>query len=76
VADCVVALAVCLGLDRVQFRREQVNARRAELRARMEAEIARANADLARASANYWSEGIQLAKPAGTAERQAAATAP
>jgi hypothetical protein len=72
----VVALAVCWGLDRVQLRREQVNARRAELRARMKAEMALANAELARASVNYWTEGIELAKPVGTAKRQAAATAP
>ncbi len=45
----VVALAVCWGLDRVQFRREQVNARRAELRARMEAQRAMENAEFARA---------------------------
>ena len=45
----VVALAVGWGLDRVQFRREQLNARRAELRARVEAERARENAELARA---------------------------
>ena len=45
----VVALAVGWGLDRVQFRREQVNARRAELSARMEAQRAQENAELARA---------------------------
>jgi len=45
----VVALAVGWGLDRAQFRREQLNARRAELSARMEAERAMANAEHARA---------------------------
>ena len=45
----IVALAVGWGLDRVQFRREQLNARRAELRARVEAERAMENAELARA---------------------------
>jgi uncharacterized protein HemX len=52
-----VALAVGWGLDRVQFRREQVNARRAELRAKLEVERALAEsqraqymAELARAS--------------------------
>jgi len=45
----LVALGVCWGLDRVQFRREQVNARRAELRARMEAQRAQEKAELARA---------------------------
>ena len=45
----VVAISLCWGLDRVQFRREQVNARRAELRARVEAQRAQENAELARA---------------------------
>ena len=45
----VAALGVGWGLDRVQFRQEQLNARRAELRARVEAERAMANAELARA---------------------------
>ena len=51
----VVALAVGWGIDRVQFRREEVNARRAELRARQAAEqalyaakIAEAHAEVAR----------------------------
>ena len=45
----VVALVVGWGLDRVQFRREQLNARRAESRARVEADRAMKNAQLARA---------------------------
>ena len=52
----VVALAVGWGIDRAQFRREQVNARRAELRARQAAEqamyaakITEAHAEAARA---------------------------
>ncbi len=53
----VVALAVGWGIDRVQFRREQLNARQAEQRARMEAEqalyasrLAQAHAEMARAA--------------------------
>ena len=47
----VVALAVGWGIDRVQFRREQVNARRAELRARQAAEQALYAAKIAEAHA-------------------------
>ena len=67
----IVALAVCWGLDRAQLRREKV--------ARKEAEVALANAELARSvgAANYsWAGGIQWAKPAVAAKRQAAATSP
>ena len=67
----VVALVMCWGLDQAQLRREQV--------ARKEAEVALANAKLARSvgAANYsWAGGIQWAKPAVAAKRQAAGTSP
>ena len=47
----VVALAVGWGIDRVQFRREQLNARQAVQRARMEAEQALYSANLAQVHA-------------------------
>ena len=71
----VAALAVCWGIDRVQFRRELVNARRAELRARMESERAMAESERSR----YMAEFARASMVAGgrvEAELQSTATTP